>query len=465
VISGDHERTALDFQKHYRQSSVYLMDTDVSLQAAHSRGGWPFLMLVDPNGTIVRKVNNMVDGDPEILKALQRMKAAPDAAPIRIVDGVHYSSETLRRSGELDKPRVREHSSHLAATPDGRVFLVFTSWRGQSSDVWWRVWDGKSWSEDRAVAASDADEYDGTVVTAPDNQVWFCWTSNAGGDKYNIFATSLDRLTKSKRPIQVTQSDDDAMGGRLVMDATGTLWITYYKWQKNAQGISRDKEVFVRTLRNEALSQETQVSPTDVPDYEDHTDPALVLVGDRALVSWSWDYHRPKGYTQEPESPTIFLRAVDADLKLGKPFHASGRSIDMVPVLAVQDKAAWCAWDSLILAGDSASKSLQVRRVKDTGCDAETISLATGLEHICSPCFALSPQGRMALVWCQKKRGGSWELRRSDCDDQGQWSISQALVTTGNPRYGSATFDTQGHLWLSYTADTENGRQIKVQQP
>jgi hypothetical protein len=142
VISGDHERTALDFQKHYRQSAVYLMDTDVSFQAAHSRGGWPFLMLVGPNGAIVRKVNNMVDGDPEILKALQRMKAAPDAAPIRIVDGVHYSSETLRRSGELNKPQIREHSSHLAATPDGRVFLVFTSWRGQSSDVWLRVWDG-----------------------------------------------------------------------------------------------------------------------------------------------------------------------------------------------------------------------------------------------------------------------------------------------------------------------------------
>ena len=139
------------------------------------------------------------------------------------------------------------------------------------------------------------------------------------------------------------------MGGRMAMDAPGTLWITYYKWQKNAQGISRDKEIFVRTLKNETLSKELRVSPTDVPSYEDHTDPAIALVGDKTLVSWSWDYHRPRGYTQEPESPTIFLRTVDADLTLGKPFHASGRSIDMVPVLAAQGKVAWCAWDSLIL--------------------------------------------------------------------------------------------------------------------
>lgn len=465
VISGDHERTALDFQKHYRHNSVYLMDTDVSFQAAHSRGGWPLLMLVDPNGTIVRKVNNMVDSDPEILKALQRMKANRDAAPIRIVDGVHYSTETLRRSGELDKPSIREHSSHLAATPDGRMFLVFTSSRGPSSDVWLRVWDGKAWSEDRAVAASDADEYDGTVVTASDSQVWFCWTSNAGADKYNLFVTSLDRLIKGEKPIQITRSNDDAMGGPMAMDAAGTLWITYYKWQRNAQGISRDKEVCVRTLKNEALSQEIQISPTDVPSYEDHTDPALALLGDQAFVSWSWDYHRPKGYPQDPESPTIFLRTVDADLKLGKPFHASGRSIDMVPMLAVQGQTAWCVWDSLILAGDSISKSLQVRRVDATGCAAQTVSVATNLEHLCSPCFAVGPRGRTVLVWCQKKRDANWELRRSDCDGQGQWSPSQALVTTGNPRYSSATFDAQGRLWVSYTADTEKGRQIKVQRP
>jgi hypothetical protein len=183
-----------------------------------------------------------------------------------------------------------------------------------------------------------------------------------------------------------------------------------------------------------------------------------VISGDHERTALDFQKH----YRQ---SSVYLMDTVDADLKLGKPFHASGRSIDMVPVMAVQGQAAWCAWDSLILAGDSASKSLQVRRVGATGCEAAAVSVATNLEHICSPCFAQSPQGRMALVWCQKKRGGSWELRRSDCDDQGQWSMSQALVTTGNPRYGSATFDTQGHLWLSYTADTENGRQIKVQQP
>jgi len=440
------------------------MDTDLSFQTAHSRGGWPFLMLVDPNGNIVHKANNLIDRETRILKSLGQMKASSEAVPIKVADGIRYSAETLRRSGELDKPQIREHFSRLAAAPDGRVFLVFTSWRENRGDVWLRVWDGQAWSENRAGAASPADEYDGTVIATRDNQVWFCWTSNAGADRYNIFATSLDRLAKGQGPIQITQSRDDAMGGRMALDAAGTLWFTYYQWQKNAQGISRDKEIFVRTLVNETPSQEVWVSPADVPSYEDHTDPAIAPLADRMLIAWSWDYHRPKGYTQEPESPSIFLRTLDANLRAGKPFHASARAIDMVPVLAAQGRTVWCAWDSLATKGVRHGKTLLVRRVDATGCVDKPISIATDLEHLCSPCFAVGPKGQTALVWCQKKRGGEWEMRRSHAEDRGRWSEAQTLIDKGSPRYCSAAFDARGALWVSYTAATAEGRQVKVEQ-
>ncbi len=464
MISGDHERTALDFQKHYRLNMVHLMDTTRSFEAAHNGDGWPFLMLVDPAGKVVHKANNLIDRETKILTSLQGMKAAPDAAPFQLVNGVRYSAETLRRSGELDKPQVHEYSSRLAATPDGRVFLVFTSAQENDSNVWLRVWDGRAWSENRAVAAAPADEYDATVLAAPDQQVWFCWTSNAGSDKYNIFVTSLARLTQGKEPVQVTQADDDAMYGRMACDPAGTLWITYYQWQKNRGGISRDKEIFVRTLKNGELSQEVRVSPTDVPDYEDHTDPGLALLGDQAVVCWSWDFHRPKGYTQEPESPTIFVRTVGADLQLGLPFHISGTDIDMVPVLVAQGKTAWCAWDSLVSNRAGRSKTLFVRRVEAAGCAGESIAIATDLEHICSPSFAVGPQGQTVLVWCQKKRGGGWELRRSDVNEQGRWSAAQTLMDKGGPRYCSAAFDARGGLWVSYTVGTAAGRQVKVER-
>ncbi|MBN1362308.1 MAG: hypothetical protein JW993_17060 [Sedimentisphaerales bacterium] len=301
-------------------------------------------------------------------------------------------------------------------------------------------------------------------MVAPNGKVWFCWTSNAGGDKYDIFVTSLDRLDAGQDSIRVTRSDDDAMHGRVACDASGALWIAYYKWQKNNAGISRDKEVFVRQVKDGELSREVQISPTDVPSYEDHTDPAIALVDGKAVVAWSWDFHRPPSYTQAAREPTIFLRALESNLDLGKPFHASAGNIDMVPILATDGDAAWCAWDSLIRSGRALSKTLFVRRVETQACASEPVPIVSNLEHLCSPSFVKHPDGRMTLVWCQKQRNRGWELRTSTWNEQGKWSRPETLISEGNPRHCSATLDTQGALWISYTADTAQGRQVQVQR-
>lgn len=452
----------MDFQKHYRLPMVHLMDTDLSLQLKHSRGGWPFLMVVAPNGVVLHKANNLVDREAKILELLQTLKATPETAPLQTLDGTDYSAETLRRSGEIDKPRIREWLSSTAAGSDGRVFVVWTSNRNGNDDVFLRTWDGAAWSADEPVAASEADEYDATVVVSPQNQAWFCWTSNAGGDRYDIFATSLDKLKAGEPPIRVTRSDDDAMHGRMACDADGGLWIAYYRWQKNQAGISRDKEVFARWLQDGSLSKEVHVSPSDVPSYEDHTDPAVAVVDGKAVVCWSWDYHRPKGYPPDAASPTIFASAIDEDLKASRPLLLSGRGIDMAPILTSVGKSAWCVWDTLARAGGRYEKTLFARRVDAESCQGEPMAVATGIEHICSPCIAVGPKEQAVLIWCQKQRGKDWEMRRADCTGLGRWSEAKPLVAEGNPRYCSATFDAAGVLWVSYTADTSQGRQIKT---
>jgi len=172
------------------------------------------------------------------------------------------------------------------------------------------------------------------------------------------------------------------------------------------------------------------------------------------------------GPTHAAESPTIFLRAVGADLQPGTLFHASGHYIDMVPVLAARDQTAWCAWDSLLWdRSELHGKSLFVRRVEATARKGKPVPIAEKLEHICSPSFAWGPKGRTVLVWCEKQRGKDWELKKSECDKSGRWSKGQSLVTGGNLRYCCAVFDTRGDLWISYTADTEEGRQVKVERP
>lgn len=461
VISGDHERGALDFQKHYRLPLVHLMDTDRSFERLFNQRGWPFLMLVGPDGKLKYKVNGLLERERQLLALLKQTEAMRSEFATQERDGVNYMTRTLVRSGEREGYRRDDTLSHLAAGPDGRVYLVFTARRQGNSDILMRIWDGQSWSADSPVAATEADEYDATVATDSKGQVWVGWTSNGFDNKYNIYVADLQTIQSGADPLQVTEAYDDAMHGRLAVDSNDELWITYYQWQKNRSGISRDREVFVRRWNGQALSRAIQISPTDVPSYEDHTDPTIVPMGSDMLVCWSWDYHMPKGYTRKAYNPTIFGRSISKNLRLDKPFHLSLKQIDMMPVLNSDGQdGVWCAWDSLT-SRRTFTKQLFVRSVSSIMTSTRPLKIAENLKHLCSPSFAFSDRGNGVLVWCQTRNGRDWTLEMSTLDpDTKRWSAPRTLINQRNPRYSDAVFDTNGQLWVSYSQESLEGRRI-----
>lgn len=466
VISGDNELLALEFQKHYRLPIVHLLDPSLIFGRKHNRDGWPFLMLADPQGRIVFKKNGLVTREEQTIRKLldNMLQEPPEVKPITL-DGVAYMPATLHRSGESRTLRKREIFSSLACGPDGRVYVVFTTNRNGNSDVFVRAFDGKTWSEDRPVAATAADEYDGTVMIDTQNQVWVSWTSNADGKNYNIFATTLAHLSAPVKSVQVTRADDDAMHARMACDQKGNVYLTYYKWHKIGQW-SRDKEVYVRRWTVNKWSDEVRISPTDVPEYEDHSDPAIAGYDDGAIVCWSWDFHRPKGYTSKGQAATIFTRRIDGGLKLGKIMPVSGKQIDLTPAIGgSDDKNIWCAWDSLGLDDKLRSyrKTLRISKVTSDvrNPGTEGIKLSESVVNICTPTFAVSPVGAMSLLWSETRDGRNWVLKRAEFDSkENKWSKPKTVESKGNPRYCSAGYDSAGELWVSYSAETDKGREI-----
>ena len=69
------------------------------------------------------------------------------------------------------------------------MYVAYTTNRDGTQDVYLRVFDGQKWLPDRPIAATEADEFDGTVIVDQENRPWVSWTSNAGGPQYNIFVT------------------------------------------------------------------------------------------------------------------------------------------------------------------------------------------------------------------------------------------------------------------------------------
>ncbi|MHC4736309.1 MAG: redoxin family protein, partial [Planctomycetota bacterium] len=466
TVAGDNELAALDFQKHYRLGFVQLLDTNRSFEKRYNNDGWTFLMLADREGKIVYKVNSPHEKDwLQLRSILNKMLSGTMPSKTITRDGIAYMPATLQRTGEKETRRICDRFPSVACGQDGKVYVVFTTNRNGTSDVFIRIFDGSKWSEDVPVAATDADEYDGTVLVDKQGRIRVCWTSNAGRYRYNIFIMSFTEPSKPGTPVRLTRSIDDTMHPRMACDEKGRIWVTYYKWQRMGK-YSRDKEVYLRRLDNGKWSQEVQISPTDVPQHEDHSEPAISAYGNGVIVAWSWDFHPPnRGYSKEAESPTIFMRPVNDKMGLGKISSVSGKNIDVTPAVIVSgNRQIRAAWDSL---GKNQRKRLCIGNpnIGRNNPANKIQSINNPVFNVCSPCFAGSPSGRLTLLWSETENGSRWRLKKADLDNNNRWSIPTTVESEGNPRFCSASYNRQGELWIAYSGQTKQGRKIVVRNP
>jgi hypothetical protein len=426
-------------------------------------------MLADSQGRVVYRVNSPRPDDWRAVKDFlnEQLPKKPAKTTIKR-DGVAYPRSVLARTDELRKPIRRDRFPSVATDDQGRVYVVFTSRRKDNDDIVLRVFDGKTWLKDRIVSHSPKDEFDGRVVTDGKGGAWLSWTSNAEGDKYDLVVAHLPNPTSPITPTRITSSDDDAMHARMARDANGLIWVTYYKWRKMGR-YSRDREVYARYFDGKTWSDEIHVSPDDVPVYEDHCDPAITPWGDSVAVAWSWDYHRPRGYTRSARLPTVFLRPLSAKGKPGPIRAVSSIHIDSIPTIAAgPGKDLWCAWESI--AWDRASRADR-KRVAIVSCDPEAPVKPTPGENvsgikknICSPSLSTSPSGTAALVWAEQDAKGHWGLKLLEFDPrQDSRGKPKRLRSKHDPRFPSAAYSPDGNLWIAYSAELKNGvRKIVV---
>jgi hypothetical protein len=81
--------------------------------------------------------------------------------------------------------------------------------------------------------------------------------------------------------------------------------------------------------------------------------------------------------------------------------------------------------------------------------------------NVCTPAFAVDSNGTVTLLWSQTSDGSKWLLKRSDFDPRQQrWSTAETIRSKGGPRQCSAVYDNDGTLWISYSAQTDKGREI-----
>jgi len=456
TLGGDEDVPNIHFKKHYRLDYPVISDNLDQLRHIIRVRGITNVAVFDGKGVCVFNKEQMgedpVGLEQSIADALKEVKQSDLRERAHIVNGSVYAPAVSKQ-----ERIIHERMPKLAAGENGELHLVYVSDESGSNDVLLRSYANGRWGEDVKVAATEADEYAPTVVSTGPGKALVAYVGQAKG-RYEIFSVAVDgdKVAKSR---QVSRSKDDAMAPFLGIGRKGDVWLAWYEWAKMG-ALSRDREILLVKSKGSAWSKPVQVSPKNVPTYEDHADP--VVCGDGkggAWVAWAWDYHGTLREKPPVDENSVFLRHVDKGMKMGPilapGWRGEGRARDYVPSLAVTpDGVPWVAWDNSHKSSlGYGAKAIFVNSLR--GDDFEDQSEAAAIPGtLDTPQLLLDPEGQVHLLWGQQTREG-WKLCARCLGPQETTKARKLKIEGKVPRYPTGCFDTGGCLWVAYT-DTDS---------
>lgn len=297
------------------------------------------------------------------------------------------------------------------------------------------------------------------VTRVGTDAMWIAWgdqreTASVKAATIGGVATRLEGDDASA-PARATSAADDIFPSALSLDAAGRLWLATTEWQPGKRA-SRDREVFVRTCTTSGWGSPIQVSPKDVPGYEDHTDPALCPDGAGNMwVAWSWDYHGTLPEGKIAEEPTIFARVVAADGKMGKVMCVGSKGTgemtrSFAPALAPMGggKVA-AAWIESAIEGKVIALRIRATRFTTDGAE-EAVTLAvfpaTAPEFPGAPRFFTGESG-LFVVYPVTDADGVSRLHRHAFT--GEAVSESATIDDAFLGDWSGAVDEDGALWVA----------------
>jgi len=418
-------------------------------------------MIVDKDSNVIYKKNGGIRSlKYDMIEILNKI-ALDDETSYSTYHGTGYSKKTCGNNC-VDKRIVESNPCLLKAGEEGLIYSYSTDKNG--------TMELRLKLADKDINASEGynDAYCGVSTIGPDGKIWTFFCALAESNKYDIFARSFDADGHGGEALNLTKSTGDAMYPSATTDENGVVWISYYRWRKMG-AYSRDKEIYARCFNDNKWSPEFRISPKDVPDYEDHTDPSITpLPGGGVACAWSWDLHtmKDKKYKRyhdlyNAEAPTIFGRTITKDKGAEDLLFFGARSFDAAPELfTAKDKSIWCAWNALNFQH---SKYLMASITPLGETDrAEQFVIEEGAQDICSPRFA-EYSGELVCVFASQDFENRWRLKFSSFS-KGDWSAPKVLENEIYSKDLSLAKDKKGELFAAIVCDEKMGRKIIVKK-
>ena len=143
-------------------------------------------------------------------------------------DGSNWS--TLN-GDQLTTDTNGDFNPSIIQTWDGKVWVFWGANRNQNFDIYYKTYDGASWSpDDTRLTTTDKNDADPAVTEARDGLLWVAWRqSDRTGSQSDIYYKTYNGTGWSPTESQITTTNTDDVAPSIINPNDGKIWVAYQK--------------------------------------------------------------------------------------------------------------------------------------------------------------------------------------------------------------------------------------------
>lgn len=226
-----------------------------------------------------------------------------------------------------------DSSPSITQAIDGKIWVVWSSYRTGNMEIFYKVYNGSSWSD--AIQLTTDSSYDGypAILGTSDGKIWVVWVSDRTEiDNFEIFYKVYDGSSWSN-DIQLTTYPYWDCHPAIMEDSTGKIWVV---WESDRN--EHDVDIYYKVFNGSSWSN---AMPVTTDQYADDRYPSIM----QAAGGMIWVVFTKLGET-DPNGEIYYklFNGTSWSRDIRRTWHTGS---DLKPTIT-QDKngAIWIVWDS-----------------------------------------------------------------------------------------------------------------------
>lgn len=244
----------------------------------------------------------------------------------KFYSGTSWSSET-----QLTTDLQNDMNPSIAQAQDGKIWVAWeTDRKLLDEDIYYRVFDGVSWSTDTPLCTELYPDKNPSVTAAQDGKIWVVWSSIRTGDP-EIFYKIFDGSSWSVEYQLTTDQNMDDEDPSVTQAMDGTIWVV---WSKKSR--AKNDDIYYKTFDGVAWSDDIRLTSDTGID----SNPAVTQsMNGRIWVTWNSN--------RKAANMNVFYKIFDGTLWTTEDQLTSAMEDDKTPsITQTVNGSIWIVWAS-----------------------------------------------------------------------------------------------------------------------